>query len=191
MSNIDSPVTRSERELFLEALEKTEGAEREAFLVEIGSDDPALRAAVEELLRNHKNDDFMESPRSPGQGDGSLAPAEGDGGGCRGAARRPVGPYKLLQQIGEGGVGIVFMAEQEVPVRRRVALKVLKPGMDTQVCDRALRVGTPGPGVDGPSEYRQGAGRREHGGRSSVFRDGSGARHSNHGVLRSKPTANP
>jgi serine/threonine protein kinase len=43
-----------------------------------------------------------------------------------------LGPYKLLQRIGEGGVGIVFMAEQEAPVRRRVALKVLKPGMDTR-----------------------------------------------------------
>ncbi len=43
-----------------------------------------------------------------------------------------VGRYKLLQQIDEGGIGVVFMAEQEAPVRRRVALKVLKPGMDTK-----------------------------------------------------------
>src|SRR5207302_4997637 len=43
-----------------------------------------------------------------------------------------VGPYKLLEQIGEGGFGVVFMAEQTVPVRRKVALKVLKPGMDTR-----------------------------------------------------------
>ena len=43
-----------------------------------------------------------------------------------------VGPYKLLQQIGEGGCGIVYMAEQEEPVRRRVALKIIKPGMDTK-----------------------------------------------------------
>src|SRR5262249_44675839 len=42
-----------------------------------------------------------------------------------------VGPYKLLQQIGEGGFGVVFMAEQTQPVRRMVALKVIKPGMDT------------------------------------------------------------
>ena len=42
-----------------------------------------------------------------------------------------IGPYKLLQKIGEGGMGAVFMAEQEKPVRRRVALKVIKPGMDT------------------------------------------------------------
>ncbi len=43
-----------------------------------------------------------------------------------------IGPYKLLQQIGEGGMGIVWMAEQLEPVRRRVALKVIKPGMDSR-----------------------------------------------------------
>src|SRR5262249_22610180 len=43
-----------------------------------------------------------------------------------------VGPYKLLQQIGEGGMGVVFMAEQEKPVRRKVALKIIKPGMDSR-----------------------------------------------------------
>jgi serine/threonine protein kinase len=42
-----------------------------------------------------------------------------------------IGPYKLLQQIGEGGFGVVYMAEQEKPVRRMVALKIIKPGMDT------------------------------------------------------------
>src|SRR5712671_6506671 len=41
-----------------------------------------------------------------------------------------IGPYKLLQEIGEGGMGVVYMAEQEAPVRRRVALKIIKPGMD-------------------------------------------------------------
>src|SRR5262249_59350912 len=43
-----------------------------------------------------------------------------------------IGPYKLLEQIGEGGFGVVFMAEQQRPVRRKVAVKVLKPGMDTR-----------------------------------------------------------
>jgi serine/threonine protein kinase/tetratricopeptide (TPR) repeat protein len=53
-----------------------------------------------------------------------AAPAEGPG--------RRIGPYKLLQQIGEGGMGTVFMAEQRQPVRRKVALKIVKPGMDSQ-----------------------------------------------------------
>ena len=43
-----------------------------------------------------------------------------------------IGPYKLLEQIGEGGFGVVFMAEQTEPVRRKVALKIIKPGMDTR-----------------------------------------------------------
>ena len=43
-----------------------------------------------------------------------------------------IGPYKLLEQIGEGGFGVVFMAEQTAPVRRKVALKIIKPGMDTR-----------------------------------------------------------
>src|SRR5262249_31949718 len=49
-----------------------------------------------------------------------------DGPGSR------VGPYKLLQRVGEGGMGVVFMAEQEHPVRRRVAFKIIKPGMDSE-----------------------------------------------------------
>ncbi len=49
-----------------------------------------------------------------------------------------IGPYKLLEQIGEGGMGVVFVAEQTEPVRRRVALKIIKPGMDTQAGDRPV-----------------------------------------------------
>ena len=62
-------------------------------------------------------------PAGPSPAPVSRPVAEGPG--CR------IGPYKLLQQIGEGGMGTVYMAEQERPVRRRVALKVIKPGMDT------------------------------------------------------------
>ena len=50
-------------------------------------------------------------------------------------AERPgtqIGPYKLLEQIGEGGMGVVYMAVQKEPVRRKVALKIIKPGMDTR-----------------------------------------------------------
>ena len=47
-------------------------------------------------------------------------------------ARHTIGPYKLLQQIGEGGMGVVYMAEQTEPVRRQVALKIIKPGMDSK-----------------------------------------------------------
>ncbi|MGH7140176.1 MAG: serine/threonine-protein kinase, partial [Pirellulales bacterium] len=86
-----------------------------------------LRAEVEALLAaGDQAGSFLESP--------AVAPAlvatvE------RPIAERPgtmIGPYKLLEQIGEGGFGVVFMAEQTQPVRRKVALKVLKPGMDTR-----------------------------------------------------------
>ena len=49
-----------------------------------------------------------------------------------GAILEDIGPYKLLQKIGEGGMGTVYMAQQEKPVRRRVALKIIKPGMDSK-----------------------------------------------------------
>jgi WD40 repeat protein/serine/threonine protein kinase len=62
---------------------------------------------------------------------GSALPARTDSKPAEGPGA-VIGPYKLLQQIGEGGMGIVYMAEQEHPVRRRVALKVIKPGMDSK-----------------------------------------------------------
>jgi serine/threonine protein kinase len=72
-----------------------------------------------------------------------------------------IGPYKLLRILGEGGYGIVYLAEQQRPVRRRVALKVIKPGMDTkQVIARfeaerqALALLDQGPGPAGPSQHR-------------------------------------
>ena len=49
-----------------------------------------------------------------------------------GAILEDMGPYKLLQKIGEGGMGTVYLAQQEKPVRRRVALKIIKPGMDSK-----------------------------------------------------------
>ena len=57
-----------------------------------------------------------------------------------------IGPYKLLQQIGEGGMGVVYMAEQQEPIRRKVALKVLKPGTGHQASHRPLRGGSARPG---------------------------------------------
>ena len=61
------------------------------------------------------------------------------------------------RRIGEGGFGVVFMAEQRQPVRRKVALKIIKPGMDTPAGDRPLRGRAAGAGADGPSQHRQGA----------------------------------
>src|SRR5262249_2664303 len=81
---------------------------------------------VERLLAAHDRDDSARGPDGTALYRGSHdTPAASGGDGPCGR----VGPYKLLEEIGEGGFGVVFMAEQTHPVRRRVALKVIKPGM--------------------------------------------------------------
>ena len=102
--------------------------ERHEFLDRECADDAALRAEVEALLdAGDQAGSFLESPAPAADLDLTIDQP--------GSAERPgtiIGPYKLLEQIGEGGFGVVFMAEQTHPVRRKVALKVLKPGMDTR-----------------------------------------------------------
>jgi serine/threonine protein kinase/WD40 repeat protein len=113
------------KSIFGRALEIESLAERSAFLNEACTADPALRAEVEDLLRAMEGaGDFMKRPAPAGSVTISHAPIL-EGPGTR------IGPYKLLQQIGEGGMGVVYMAEQETPVRRKVALKIIKPGMDS------------------------------------------------------------
>ena len=91
-------------------------------------DDAALRAEVEALLRRHDQaGSFLESPGRAASGRHHRLSRP-----SRSAPGTVIGPYKLLEQIGEGGMGIVFMAEQHQPVRRKVALKIIKPGMDTR-----------------------------------------------------------
>src|SRR5438093_718207 len=117
---------RSAREIFSEAIEKTGPEERAAYLDSVCGEDALLRGRVEELLAQHfKQDSFMQDPGVRAETVGMNVPlAEGPGS--------RIGRYKLLQQIGEGGMGVVYMAEQEEPVHRRVALKVIKLGMDTK-----------------------------------------------------------
>ena len=110
--------------IFLEALDCKGADELLRFLERACGADAALRARVEELLRAHQD---------AGAFLGGAENQEATRDQC--GAERPgtiIGPYKLLEQIGEGGFGLVFMAEQQQPVRRKVALKVLKPGMDTR-----------------------------------------------------------
>jgi eukaryotic-like serine/threonine-protein kinase len=122
--------------LFSAALELP-ASERAAYLAAACADDPALRLRLEALLRVHEEAiPFLETP-PPGAQDSPMG-AGGPGATIRVAfapsekAGDRIGRYKLLQQIGEGGCGVVYMAEQEEPVRRRVALKVIKLGMDTK-----------------------------------------------------------
>jgi serine/threonine protein kinase/Tfp pilus assembly protein PilF len=109
-----------EEELFHRALEMSTLAEQLAFLDEVCADQPELRQRVERLLRSHRHDDsFLHEPVTT---DEPIAERPG----------AVIGPYKLLEQIGEGGMGAVWMAQQTVPVKRLVALKVIKPGMDSK-----------------------------------------------------------
>src|SRR5437667_12859401 len=99
--------------------------ERSAYLACACGADKELRQRVEQLLEAHDQaGDFLEQP--PPEAESVAEAPIGEKPGDR------IGRYKLLQQIGEGGCGTVYMAEQEVPVRRRVALKVIKLGMDTK-----------------------------------------------------------
>ncbi len=113
------------RSIFLAAIEQHAPAGWPGFLDEACAQEPAIRGRVERLLRAQVQlGDFNEKlkPGRVGSLDEPLTEQPGT----------VIGPYKLLEQIGEGGFGVVFMAEQEKPLRRKVALKVLKPGMDTR-----------------------------------------------------------
>jgi serine/threonine protein kinase len=111
--------------LFLNALEIPTAGERAAYVEAQCGADPELRKEVEELLDHARRlGPFLESDEE-GVDDTIGHPI----------SERPgtvIGPYKLLQQIGEGGMGVVFMAEQTEPIQRTVALKIIKPGMDTR-----------------------------------------------------------
>ncbi len=115
-----------EEAIFAAALGQDSSISRRAFLVEACGGDAELRQRVEALLDAHDHpDSFLEPP-------GPRRRLVGDEPPIRERPGTGIGPYKLLEQIGEGGFGVVFMAEQAQPVRRKVALKVLKPGMDTR-----------------------------------------------------------
>jgi len=105
-----------------EALAKGSSEERERYLTDTCANDPELRRQVDSLLLAHgQAGDFLRQT--------VVAPGSQPEGEDPGAI---VGRYKLLQQIGEGGFGVVFMAEQQEPVPRMVALKIIKAGMDTR-----------------------------------------------------------
>src|SRR5262245_24310703 len=107
----------SEKSLFLEALEIESAAERGRFLERHCQGDRGLLAQVQALLEAHGR---------PQQLLDQTTDRDGEPIGAQ------IGNYKLLELIGEGGMGLVYMAEQQQPVRRLVALKIIKPGMDSR-----------------------------------------------------------
>ncbi len=122
---------KSLRALFDQALDCEDAAERASFLEAACGADTALRQRLEALLRAHTEaGGFLSDPaRRPADWGGasdSLLSLPTEKAGDR------IGRYKLLEQIGEGGCGVVYMAEQEEPIRRRVAIKIIKLGMDSK-----------------------------------------------------------
>jgi serine/threonine protein kinase len=123
--------TSVEEAIFCEALELDVAEEREAFLQQACAGNPALRAAVEELLRANaqaesffrENSALLKPPEEVGAQSNAYTDA---------SVGTFIGPYRLAQWLGEGGGGIVYMAEQATPVQRQVALKIIKLGMDTR-----------------------------------------------------------
>jgi WD40 repeat protein len=116
---------KSATDLFRVAIAITSPEERQAYLDQACAGDGALRHHVEALLQAHLDTSSRpDRPAEACESTGAYRPVSDSPG-------TSIGTYKLLQKIGEGGFGVVYMAEQEKPVRRVVALKIIKPGMDT------------------------------------------------------------
>src|SRR5262245_49510013 len=122
----------AERDIFIAALQQEGPARRQAYLDAACAGQPELRRQVEHLLRLYEGaGSFLEKPAAESVAAGAFqdaaeptSPSEAPGA--------VVGPYKLLEQIGEGGMGTVWMAQQTEPVRRLVAVKLIKAGMDSR-----------------------------------------------------------
>src|SRR5947209_14370727 len=113
----------TERDIFIAALQKGEPAERRAYLDEACAGQPDLRRQVEHLLRLHDGaGSFLEKPAAEAAATGAPADAAEQALSSE-APGALIGRYKLLEQIGEGGMGTVWMAQQTEPIKRLVAVK--------------------------------------------------------------------
>jgi WD40 repeat protein/serine/threonine protein kinase len=117
----------TEREIFFEALEIPTPEARVAYLQEVCGRDVTLRRKVEELLKEHFSNDSLLAGSALDEDRATVTESP-----VPEAPTPMLGPYKLLEKIGEGGFGEVWMADQREPVKRRVALKILKLGMDSR-----------------------------------------------------------
>jgi serine/threonine protein kinase/formylglycine-generating enzyme required for sulfatase activity len=130
------PVQTTDETIFAVAMEKNSPTERAAYLDEACAGNETLRKQVEELLSAYEAaGDFLQAPAADEftlthLESGDVPEALSLAGILEGPGTR-VGAYRLLERIGEGGFGVVYRAEQKEPVRRHVALKIIKPGMDT------------------------------------------------------------
>ena len=112
-------------DIFLAALERQSAEERSAYLEQVCAGNPGVRRRVERLLEAQaKNASFLEAPAPEIRPTVDQPAAEHPG--------TVIGPYKLIEPIGEGGMGTVWMAQQTEPVKRLVAVKLIKAGMDSK-----------------------------------------------------------
>ena len=150
---------------------------RAAYLDQVCGSDAALRRRVERLLQGLRaGGELPRGPRPAMRRSTSPVPAERPG--------TVIGPYKLMEQIGEGGMGVVYVAEQTQPVRRKVALKIIKPGMDTkQVIARFEAERQALAMMDHPNIAKVLDG-GDHRVGPPLLRHGAGPRHPDHRVLR-------
>jgi len=116
---------RPEEAIFKTAIQLDDRRERQAYVLEVCGDNRRLLADVETLLQYHDSSSFLDAPvfGPDVRWDGPVV-TEGPGA--------VIERYKLLEKIGEGGMAVVYMAEQTEPIRRKVALKIIKLGMDTR-----------------------------------------------------------
>ena len=162
---------------------------RRLYLDQACGPDTDLRARLNALIRAHDEErSFLERPAlpPPASGPETASFAYGDGtspeynGPLPAAGTIIAGRYKLLQQIGEGGMGTVYMAEQTQPIQRKVALKIIKSGMDSRQVVARFEAERQALGADGSHEYRPRPRRRDHGLRPAVLRHGTGPRRTHH-----------
>ena len=183
--------------IFHAAAELDSPEQREIYLNRACGGDAEFRSEVETLLRAvQRADQFFDDPALAGSPllTSTILANEAGSIASTNLTERPgtiIGRYKLLQKIGEGGCGVVYMAEQEEPVRRRVALKVIKLGMDTKSViarfeaeRQALAM------MDHPNIARVlDGGATEDG--PALFRDGTGARRSDHRISATRTSSPP
>ena len=155
---------------------------RRDYLDQICGDNPALRQRVLNLLQMQAEEPEFLAASPVGFVATIGAPGMAETVGAQ------IGPYKLREQIGEGGMGVVYVAEQTEPVRRKVALKIIKPGMDSKQVIARFEAERQALALMNHPHIAQvlDGGATDVG--SSLFRHGIGAWHPDHGVLRQLST---